>query len=135
MKQHFYYINDKGEKKTYRGKIENVNGKTMGTVVTTTVSKKMTQLLQENSGTVEIDRKKVFVYKDRNGVENVVSNDDVVIDNKVVKQYTDKFEITFTPEIEETTYFTYFNSNTKKTEIYNGEIIEKDNKYWGKGSL
>lgn len=121
----YYYKDNEGNDKRYRGKIIERDGKLFGEIITNNIVEKRTELIQESEGIKEIKGETYLAWKDIYDIEHRLTDLDTVIDNKVKKEYNDIIEIDYKPKIDAKIWFTY---NDKQ---YEGEIIEENGKFYG----
>ena len=123
----YFYIDSEGNKKRYRGKVNNVDNSLIGTIVYRKQDKYVAELTKESDSIVEDKEVAYLVWKDKYGNENKLSGTENIKDNKVIHEYKEEFEITFTPPVEGKDYFTIKGKN----DIYKGEVKEVNGKFFG----
>lgn len=126
----YFYIDSEGNKKRYRGNVNDIDGVLVGTIINHKKNQYITELNKESDSVIEDKEITYPVYKDKYGNEIKISDSDEIRNNEVVKTYKEEFDITFTPPVEDKEYFTYKDRNGK-IQNYTGEVREKNGRYFG----
>lgn len=131
----YYYIDNKGNKKRYRGKIEEKDGKLFGVLISNKKIEHVANLIEEKEGLKETFSEPFKAYKDKKGNEHKVLKTDKIINNKVEVKHKDTFEIKFIPPTEDKIWFEYYDKKLKKYVEYTGEVFEENEKYYGEREI
>lgn len=128
MKTSYFYKDSEGKEHKYVGKIQNKNNECFGNIISTIEKYSISELKQVKEYVKSESISTYLVYNDRYGKENILTDDDYVSNNQVIKKIENKFDIIYHPPVEEQIEF--FIKGTKKK--FEGEIIENDGKFFYK---
>jgi hypothetical protein len=120
----YFYVDSEGNKKRYRGKVEERDGKLFGNLVTTETSQNRYELIPQDKSNKVVNSFTYLVFKDSQGNEIEITDEEIK-DNKITKKTTHQIPIIYKEGAEEKITYLY---NGKE---FTGKVIETEEGYFG----